>query len=180
MKILREDTAALLIDVQDRLIQAVHNADEIVSLTTRLIRGLHILEVPIIPVRQYPKGLGDYPPEIRDALGAYTVSDKTTFSAWETQEIAQRIQSLGRKNLLVFGMESHVCILQTVIDLASNGYHAVVVADCVGSRKPSDHEISLYRAEEEGAILTTSEAILFELLRKAGTDTFKQISALVK
>ncbi len=180
MRILREDTAALLIDVQDRLLPAISGADEILALTVRLIKGLQILEIPIVTVRQYPKGLGDLPRELREVLGEYTPSDKVTFSAWGTKEIAERIQSLGKKNLIVFGVEAHVCVLQTVIDLTAAGYNVVLVADCVGSRQPYDREIALRRAEKEGAFLATSESILFELLRKAATDTFKQISALVK
>ncbi len=180
MRILPDDTAALLIDVQDKLLPVIHDADDLLALTIRLIKGLHVLEIPILPVRQYPKGLGDYPQALQDALVEYTPSDKTTFSAWETTEIAQRIQSLGKKNLLVFGAEAHICVLQTVVDLLGAGYNVVMVADCVGSRRPYDLDIALRRAESEGALLTTSESILFELLQKAGTDTFKQISTLIK
>lgn len=180
MRILREDTAALLIDVQERLLPVVSRPEETAALTARLIKGLHILEVPVIPLRQYPKGLGDLAPQIREALGEYAPFDKTTFSAWDTEEIARRIQALGKKNLLVFGIEAHICVLQTVIDLIGAGYNAVLVADCISSRSPRDLEIALRRAEREGALLTTSESILFELLRKAGTDAFKQISALIK
>lgn len=180
MRILREDTAALLIDVQDRLLPAINKADEVLALAVRLIKGLQILEIPLVAVRQYPKGLGDMPRQLREVLGQYTPSDKVTFSAWDTEEIAGCIRSLGKKNLIVFGTEAHVCVLQTVIDLIGAGYNVVLVADCVGSRQPYDREIALRRAEKEGALLTTSESILFELLRKAATDTFKQISALVK
>lgn len=180
MRILREDTAALLIDVQERLLPAIDKAEETLALTARLIKGLQILEIPVVAVRQYPKGLGDLPRQLQEVLGQYTPSDKVTFSAWDTEEIARRIRSLGKKNLIVFGTEAHVCVLQTVIDLIAAGYNVVLVADCVGSRRPYDREIALRRAEKEGALLTTSESILFELLRKAATDTFKQISALVK
>ena len=180
MRILREDTAAILVDVQDKLLPAIDRGDDVLALTTRLVKGLRILDVPIISVRQYPKGLGDFPQELQTALGEYVPSDKITFSAWDTEEIAQRIQSLGKKNLIVFGTEAHVCVLQTVIDLTGAGYNVALVADCVGSRKPYDRKLALRRAEQEGALLTTSESILFELLRKAGTDIFKQISALIK
>lgn len=180
MRILREETAALLIDVQERLLPAVDGGAETVLSTARLIRGLRILDVPIVPIRHYPKGLGDLVPQLREALGEYEASDKITFSAWETPEIAQRIQSLGKKNWLVFGMETHVCVQQTVTDLMDNGYRAAVIADCAASRNSYDRRIALRRLEGEGAVLATAESILFELLRKAGTDTFKRISALVK
>jgi Amidases related to nicotinamidase len=180
MRIIREDSAALLVDIQEKLLPAVHMAEETLAATVRLIKGLRILDVPIIPVRHYPKGMGDLAAELRNALGDYTPSDKITFSAWENAELRERIQSLGKKNLLVFGMESHVCVLQTVIDIANSGYNVVVVADCVASRRLDDKNIALRRAEKEGATLATSESILFELLREAGTDTFKKILALVK
>ena len=180
MRILREDTAVLLIDVQERLLPAMSHPEETLAAMVQLVKGMNILDVPILPVRQYPRGLGDLVPELREALGDYTPSDKATFSAWDEKDIAARIQALGKKNLVVFGLESHVCVLQTVIDLLANGYNVALVTDCIDSRKTSDHAIALRRAEEEGALLTTGESILFELLRASGTDTFKQISALVK
>lgn len=180
MRILREETAALLIDVQERLLPAMSRSEETLAATLQLVKGLKILEVPIVPLRQYPKGLGGLVPELREALGDYSPSDKGTFSAWDDPATAARIQAMGKKNIVVFGLESHVCVLQTVVDLIANGYNVALVADCIDSRKPSDHAIALRRAEEEGALLTTCESILFELLRASGTDVFKQISALVK
>lgn len=180
MRVLKEDTAAVLIDVQERLAPAMSGSAEAVAATVKLIHGLRILGVPIVPVRQYPKGLGEYVPEIREALGEHEPGDKMTFSAWDTPEIAARVRALGRESILVFGMESHVCVQQTVVDLLDEGYDVGVVVDCVASRNPRDMEISLRRMEEEGAFLATGESILFELLRAAGGDVFKQISALVK
>lgn len=180
MRILQQDTAALLIDIQDKLVPVINNAEQTVAASARLIKGLQILQVPIIPVRQYPKGLGDLTPEIREALGEHLPSDKATFSAWENADVVQRVQSLGKKNILVFGMETHICVLQTVIDLLAADFNVVLIADCASSRREEDHQLGLRRAEQEGALITSSESILFELLRAAGTDTFKQISALVK
>lgn len=180
MRLLQEDTMALLIDIQDRLMPVISQGEEMTLATVKFIEGLHILQIPIIPVRQYPKGLGDFVPEIRMALGNYETSDKITFSAWDTPEIAGRIESSGKKNILVFGIEAHICVLQTVIDLLTAGYHVVLVTDCVSSRKLSDKEIALRRAEQEGAVLATGESLLFELLRQAGSESFKKISVLVK
>lgn len=180
MRILQKDTAALLIDIQERLLPVMDRKEELVSQTVKLITGLHILDIPIIPVRQYPKGLGDLIPEVRAALGEYQPVDKMTFSAWDTAAIAGRAKALGKKNLLVFGIEAHICVLQTVIDLIADGYQVILVTDCVSSRRSDDKEIALRRAEQEGALLVTAESILFELLQKAGSDTFKQISQLVK
>lgn len=180
MRLFQENTAALLIDVQDKLVPAVYRSSETVALISRLVKCLRLLEVPIIPIRQYPRGLGDFPPEIKEALGEHTASDKITFSAWGTPEIAKRVQGLGKQDLLVFGMETHVCVLQTVSDLLDNGYNVMVVADCVSARNPYDHEIALSLAGKKGATLTTSEIVLFELLKKSGSDVFRQVSALVR
>lgn len=180
MRMLREDTAAILIDVQERLLPAIHQGRELEGKIVKLVEGLRILDVPILPLRQYPKGLGDLTPAIREALGEYLPGDKITFSPWDTPEIADRIRSLGRKNILLCGVETHVCVLQTALDLLGAGYNVAVAADCVGSRNPYDREIGLDRMVREGALPTTGESALFELLREAGTDTFKRISALVK
>jgi len=180
MKLLCEDTAAVMVDIQERLLPAMDKSAQTEMAAEKLVKGLRILEVPVVPLRQYPKGLGDIVPGLRKALGEYTPLDKVTFSAWDTPEIAQRIQELGKKNIIVFGIEAHICVLQTVIDLIGSGYNAVIAADCVSSRRPLDREIALRRAEQEGAVLATGESILFELLRKAGGDRFKEISTLVK
>lgn len=180
MKILQKDTFALLIDIQERLLPVMNEKDELILSTIKFIEGLNILGTPIISVRQYPKGLGDFAPEIRTALGDYEPEDKTTFSAWGKPELADKIRATGKKTVLVFGIEAHICVLQTIVDLIAADYHVILVTDCVSSRKACDKEIALRRAEQEGAVLSTSESILFELLQKAGSDTFKKISALVK
>ena len=180
MRALREESAGVVIDIQERLRPAIDSAEKTVGNVVKFIKGLHILQVPIVVVRHYPKGLGDLVPEIRQALGEYTPMDKITFSAYENAGIAEHLRILGRKNLFVAGMEAHVCVLQSVIDFSHAGYNTFVLADGVGSRSPYDKEMALRRAEREGAYLTTSEAALFELLRAAGTEEFRSICALVK
>ncbi len=101
-------------------------------------------------------------------------------SAWDTPATAQAIRAAGKKNWVVFGLEAHICVLQTVVDLAAAGFRVVRPAGCVASRRRLDHEIALRRAEREGAVPTTSEALMFELLREASSDTFRRLSALVK
>ncbi|MGI6361376.1 MAG: isochorismatase family protein [Bacillota bacterium] len=180
MRIIQKDTAALMVDIQERLLPAVDCAEQTLDSAIRLIKGLDILQIPLIPIRQYPQGLGDFPPELWEVLKGLQPLDKTTFSAWEEPKIAEKIRSLDKKNLLVFGMEAHVCVQQTVIDLLSEGFSVVVIVDCITSRCFHDKKIALRRLEQEGALLATSESILFELLRKSGTETFKKISTLVK
>ncbi|MCP1110930.1 nicotinamidase-related amidase [Lachnospiraceae bacterium PF1-21] len=180
MRYFKEDTMAILIDVQERLVPVMDRKVETVAASVRLIEGLRILGVPVVPFRQYPKGLGDYIPEIKEALGSHEPSDKLTFSAYGSEEIAERIDSYQKKNVLIFGMETHICVQQTALDLIAKGYNVMIVTDCVTSRKKADSDIALRRLEAEGALLTTTESILFELLKEAGSESFKQISRLIK
>lgn len=173
-------TIALTVDFQERLVSVIYEGSAIVNKTAMLIKGLRILGVPIVVSRQYPKGLGDIVPEIKAALGSYEPLDKLSFSALGEPEIIDEIKKPDRKNVIVCGIEAHVCVLQTVIDLISEGYIPVLVADCIGSRNPEDKKYAIKRARDEGAIITTAEAILFEMTEKAENDTFKAISKLVK
>ena len=119
-------------------------------------------------------------PIIREMTESAPTLDKLSFGACQEPHILEAIQALGRKNVVICGSEAHICVLQTVIGLQAAGFQAVVVEDCVGSRKARDKETGLKRAMQEGALLTSCEAVLFELLGAAGTDTFKAISRLVK
>ena len=134
----------------------------------------------MIVTQQYTKGIGNTIPEIAECLGDFTAYDKNTFSICKNEEIYAAVKALGKKNILISGVEAHICVLQTAIDLKAAGYQPVIVADCVSSRKELDKELGLKRAEQEGILITSKEAILFELTRKAGGPVFKQISALIK
>lgn len=180
MRALRNDSAAILIDIQERLVPAMNEGEAVVKNAVNLIHGLQILEVPIIAARQYPKGLGDLVLPIREALGEYETFDKGSFSVYDEPKTKEYIKSLNKKNIFIFGIETHVCVLQSAIDLQNDGYQVYLVSDCTSSRKEADHQMALRRAEAEGILLTTREAALFELLREAGSDQFKQISKLVR
>ena len=179
MRILTENTSCLVIDYQEKILPAMANKEELLKNSVKLLTGLKILGIPMTITGQYTKGLGLNVPEIFEAVGTEEYIDKITFSSYETEDVQQ---TLGEniKNVILCGIESHVCVLQTAIDLKEAGYQPVLVVDCISSRKEKDMEIALLRAQQEGILLTTSEAILFELTRAAGTDTFKQISKLVK
>lgn len=180
MRIRAEESAALIVDIQERLMPVIHEQDAVVKRCVVLIRGLKALGVPFVVPRQYPKGLGDVLPEIRDAIGEYEPLDKVSFSACYEEDQKQVFQALNKQTIIVCGAEAHVCVLQSVLDLIAGGYRVALVCDCIGSRFPQDKEIALRRAEQEGALLTTAESLLFELAQKAGTDTFKTISRLIK
>lgn len=176
MRIVREHTAALAVDFQERLVPAIADHEEVIHRTQILLEGLKMLEIPIILTQQYTKGLGMTVPEVREAASSEEYQEKIRFSGLSA------VESLisEKKYILVCGMEAHCCVLQTVIDLAAAGYVPVLITDCIGSRRAYDREMAIERAKQEGAILTTSEAILFELLEVAGTPLSKGIQRLVK
>lgn len=179
MRILAEETSCIIVDYQEKILPVMSNKEQLLENSIKLIKGLKILNIPMLITGQYTKGLGLNVDEIFEAAGTNQYIDKLTFSSYENSELQKQIDK-NRKNVIVCGIEAHVCVLQTLLDLKSAGYQPVLVTDCISSRNESDKEIALIRAQQEGIWLTTSESILFELTRAAGTDTFKQISKLVK
>ena len=180
MRILLEETVAVVVDIQQKFTDIIHKFDKILNSSRILLAGLNILEVPVIVTEQYPQGLGATVPEIKEYLKEYKPIEKLAFSCCGSAEFCTDLQATGKKTIIVFGIETHVCVLQTVVDLIEMGYQPGVVEDCVSSRNKIDRKIALKRMRQEGAILTSYESLLFELCRVAGTDKFKQISKLVK
>lgn len=181
MRILAQDSLALIIDFQERLMPVINKSDELLHNTEILIKGLKALNIPMVVTQQYTKGIGMTVPIIREAIGEeFTYYDKLTFSCAENEEILSQIAGSGKKNIVICGIETHICVLQTVINLIDKGYNVILVEDCVGSRKESDRQVGIKRAMKEGAIPASYESILFELTRVAKTDVFKEISRLIK
>ncbi len=180
MKIYVEDTAAVFIDFQEKLVPVIDGNAQILKKAAILAQGLKELAVPFTVSQQYTKGLGETVPELASAIDSFRYLEKTTFSCLQCDEIAAWVKEQGKKNILVCGVEAHICVLQTVVDLLEEGYRVFVVADCVGSRVPFDKQIGLERMKAEGALLTTCEAALFELTGGAKSPHFKAISKLVK
>ncbi|SHJ23388.1 hydrolase [Parasporobacterium paucivorans] len=179
MKINFDDSAMLVIDIQEKLLPAMYAMEEMFENSLTLIRGAAQLKLPTIITQQYPKGLGFTQKEVTDLLPDSKIFDKMSFSCM-TPEVAGELKEMGRKNIIICGIESHVCVLQTVMDLVKNGYQPVLVADCVSSRKKSDLKFALRRAQAEGAIITTYESVLFELIDSAKHPEFKEISKIIK
>lgn len=179
MRITTDHTKCLVIDYQEKIVPAMANREMLLANSVRFLSGLKVLGIPMAVTGQYTKGLGLNLPEIFAAVGTEEYIDKLTFSAYEEPKVQEWIGN-GTNHVLVCGIEAHVCVLQTAIDLKEAGFAPVLVTDCISSRKESDKEIALLRARQEGILLTTSEAVLFELTRRAGSDVFKQISRLVK
>jgi nicotinamidase-related amidase len=180
MRIKREETAALLIDMQERLFPHIYQKDELLRKSGILIEGLKVLDVPMVITEQYPKGLGATVKEISALVKMDPVIEKIAFSCCDEPSVMQHDVMQNHKNIIICGIEAHVCVLQTVIDLHDAGYKAVVVEDCISSRNPEDKRVAVERMRSEGALITSCESILFELARVAGTDEFKAISRLVK
>ena len=180
MRILPEETCCVIVDYQEKILPAMAEKDRLMEQSVKLLRGLSILEITVMMTAQYAKGLGLNVPEITGAAGTAEYCDKKTFSIYRDEKAREKLESFGRKNVILCGIEAHICVLQTLVDLAAAGYQPVLVEDCVSSRFLHDKEVSVCRARAEGAVVTTCESLLFELTGGADHEKFRQISGLVK
>lgn len=176
MRIEKDNTIAIVVDYQEKLVPVMADADTLIHNSCILLEGLKTLGVPMVVTQQYTKGLGMTVNPIIEAAGTVDYIDKLSFTAYDC--VKDYLED--KKFVIVCGIESHICVLQTVIDLKAAGYIPVLVADCISSRKDSDKAVALDRAKAEGAIVTTYESLLFELLKVAGTDTSKVIQRLIR
>lgn len=180
MRITAEETCCVAVDYQERILPAIAEWEELLQNSVKLLEGLRILEIPVMVTAQYAKGLGLNVPEIRAAAGTEEFCDKKSFGICGDAGVRDRLKCIGRRNVILCGIETHICVLQSVIGLLEAGYQPILVEDCVSSRKLSDKETAIRRARDEGAIVTTYESLLFELTGSAEHGKFKQISNLVK
>jgi nicotinamidase-related amidase len=178
-KLEREKAAVLVIDIQERLCAAMapERLERVLNRSRALLQGAKALGLPVVVTEQYPKGLGHTVPPLRELLGEKAPVEKVRFSC-AVPEVLQQLE--GRTQLLVAGMEAHICVFQTVRDLAARGLAPYLCQDAALSRTEEDRRVGLKLAQEAGAVLTTVEAALFDLVGGAGTPEFKAISAAVK
>lgn len=174
----REDSALLVVDVQDKLVSLIPHHRRLVWNIRRLIDGAKILGVPATATEQYPRGLGPTTEVLAARLGE--IPEKLTFSCGGCPRVFTDFRDAGICKLLVVGIEAHVCIQQTVLDALADGFQVYLAVDAIGARHDIDYQTALRRMESSGAVLTTTEAALFEWCDVAGTSEFKQISALVR
>ena len=174
----RDDTSLLVVDMQERLLPSIRSAQRVIWNVRRLLDGARILGLEIAATEQYPKGLGPTVTVLAERLGE--IPAKLAFSCGECGDIFRRLAHHGRPKVLVAGVETHVCVQQTVLDLLGDGFRVYVAVDAVGSRFETDYQTALRRMESAGATLTTTEAALFEWCEVAGTSEFKQISQLAR
>lgn len=175
----KEDTLLLVIDLQDKLMKAMKDREKVYKKTNLLIDAAKQFKMPVIVTEQYPKGLGSTATEIQDHLPECATIEKTTFSAC-TESLNMALKDLPQKAVLIAGSETHICVLQTARDLLAMGYNVHLVRDACCSRFDEDHETGLQYMKEMGAVITTAEISIFDLLKESGTPDFKVISPLLK
>jgi isochorismate hydrolase len=172
----------LVIDMQTVLLPHIEGSDEVLVAASRLVRGAHLFEIPIMATVQYAKGLGHTHDIVAGPLADANVEvmEKSTFSVCADDPMKARLAEIDRPQVIVTGIEGHVCVSQTVLDLLAMDCQVFVCADAVGSRRDLDLDIALTRMQQAGAHITTVEAVLFELCHISGTDQFKKLLAIVK
>ena len=175
-----DNTALVIIDIQGKLWNVMYEKEALLENAQKLAKGMQVLGVPIILTEQNPKGLGPTVPELMQLLPDVKPIPKFEFSCCRNRDFQQALDNLKRKQILICGIESHICVYQTTLALLSSGYEVQVVADVVSSRVVRNREIALTRVQNEGAKVTTSEMALYELLQTAESPQFKEMLKVIK
>jgi len=176
----KNSTALLIIDIQEKLAAVMKVKDLVITNSLHLIELAKIQHIPIILTEQYPKGIGQTVEEIRNALPEYKPIEKLTFSCCDEQGFISEIRKLNKQTIIVAGMETHVCVLQTCIGLLRDGFNVYVVQDAICSRNKENWKTGIQFMRDAGAVITSTETVLFQLLKIAGTDDFKTIIKRIK
>ena len=181
-RIEREEAVLIIIDVQDVLMKKMNQevGKNVIQNIRTLLTFAKEMAIPILMTEQYPKGLGKTVPEIKMELGSILPIEKVSFSCCGVETFNEKLNRLGRKQVILSGIETHVCVLQTAADLIQKSYEVHVVADAICSRRKLDWEIGLRWMEKRGAMISTTEIIAFQLLKEAGTEEFRGLSKLLK
>jgi nicotinamidase-related amidase len=174
------DTVVLVVDLQEKLVRAMHAREDLILNAQQLVRGACALSVPILCTEQNPKGLGSTVPEIAAAMPGVQPIGKFSFGCCACEDFVRALRASGRRNVLVAGIETHVCVYQTARELIEKGYHVEVVADACSSRTLQNKQIGLDKIRDAGAAITSVETALFELLKVAEGPVFKHILQVVK
>jgi len=176
----RNKAGLIVIDIQEKLFPAIFEKERLVENALRLIRGARILGVPVFVTEQYRKGLGSTVPQVAQAFSGVSPLEKVAFSSCGAEGFLEALKAKNVSDAILCGMESHVCVSQTCLDLLGQGYNVFVAADAVSSRTAENHRIGIERMRDAGAVIVSTEMALFELLEKAGTEEFKKVLALVR
>ena len=180
MRITRENTTGLIIDIQERLFPVMNNKEILLENSKILIQGLQVLDISMIFTQQYTRGLGETLTEISSLIPDFSYLEKSDFSSYEVPGYQLFLEQKNCENVIIAGIESHVCVLQTAVDLKQTGYNPIVVMDCTASRTEANKQLAIERFRHEGIMMTSYESILFELTASAKSPEFKAVSKLIK
>ena len=175
-----ENSLLVVIDIQESLARVMFGKEALIDNLRTIIKGAGILKIPMLVTEQVPEKLGSTIPEISSLLGGVTPIPKASFSCCGEDRFMRELEEMRRKQILVTGIESHVCVYQTTVGMIRLGYEVHLIQDCVSSRMAENRSAGIERMKDEGAKITTTEMALFELLKIAGGDRFREISRLVK
>jgi len=179
--ILNKDSSALVVvDIQEKLVPAMKKRQMVYDNCSHLIELAKLIDLPIVLTEQYPKGLGPTVPEIKEVLPSYAPLEKVTFDCCKGEGFIDKIASLQKTHIILTGMETHICVLQTCLSLLKEGYFVHLVSDAVCSRKKDDFRTGVEIMRDAGAVINCTETVLFQLLEKAGSPEFKTISKRIK
>ncbi len=173
------DTTIVCIDIQEKLVNMLQNGVIVASNCYKLMKTASILNIDTIITEQYPKGLGSTIEKIKSIKNFKTI-EKTTFSALQTEEFNKNFKIINNNNIIIFGIETHICVLQSVIDLIKLGYNVFIVEDCCASRNENNHKTALELMKQKGAKVITLEIALFNFLKSSKHPNFKEIQQLIK
>ena len=176
----REDTVLLIVDIQDKLAAVMKEKDKVVRNTLHLVELAKLINMPVIVTEQYPRGLGTTVPEIREALPFYRPVEKMTFDCCGQPDFLEELKEHNKRNVILTGMETHICVLQTSLGLIKEEFDVHLVCDAVCSRTKANWRSGVELVRDAGGVLTNTETVLFQLLGVAGTPEFKAISNRIK
>jgi len=180
-RIVKEEAVLVVVDLQERMIPAMHDGAGAVDEAAKLVKGFITLGCPVLVTQQYTKGLGESVAEIKEAFPSFEHYEKSSFSAMADEIFRDALKKAGRKSVVLCGVEAHVCILQSALDMLAAGYDVFLATDAIASRKDRDKNPAIKRMANSGVILTSVESALFELLdNDSKSETFKAISRLIK
>lgn len=175
-----EEAVLVIVDIQEKLAAVMTEREKVIANCLHLIEASKLLDIPVIITEQYPKGLGPTVREIKEAIVSHAPLEKITFDSCREPTFTSQITATGRKEIILAGMETHICVLQTCIGLLKEQYDLHVVNDAVCSRKKENYGTGIEMMRDAGAVITCTETVLFQLLEKAGTEEFRIISKRIK
>ncbi|WP_024821918.1 MULTISPECIES: hydrolase [Aminobacterium] len=176
-----QETLFLFIDIQERLLPAISNDREVKANTLRLLQTAAVFKIPLVYTEQYPKGLGRTDSDILEVLEGHAPAfEKTHFSCCDEEGFVKELEWHKRKQVVLWGIESHICVLATAMDLLRNGFSVWLAADACGSRKNDNHEMALQTMIQAGALVVPTETVIYQLMKRSGTPEFKALLPLFK